>query len=317
LILMPSEFAAGIFLITALSVLALLAGRHLRSELAVVRTSGFVAALLVALFYAWAFSGRLGWASMIPGSVMIWANLMPVLLSFAAGIASRTCGLAGWHRDATIAALLTLAVAYAVTPFARPLLAPIQLASQTDWRGDVCLQSHSSSCAPAAAVTLLRLAGVESRERTLASACWTSRQGTLPLGLYGGLAETARPFGARPRVASADPNRWTANGQLPNIALVRFADWGGTGPVRGLHHGPTSSLQRLLGPRGEGHAIVVLDRDSHGNWRIADPAFGKTTWSDQQFRDRFTGDAIYLDRKPANEEPKPDWEPRSLAGTRG
>ena len=33
---------------------------------------------------------------------------------------------------------------------------------------------------------------------------------------------------------------------------------------------------------------------SDGSWIIADPAFGKATWSDQEFRDRFTGDAIYV-----------------------
>jgi hypothetical protein len=50
----------------------------------------------------------------------------------------------------------------------------------------------------------------------------------------------------------------------------------------------------LLGPRSEGHAIVVLGRDVHGNWLIADPAFGTTSWTDDQFQSRFTGDAIYL-----------------------
>ncbi len=59
----------------------------------------------------------------------------------------------------------------------------------------------------------------------------------------------------------------------------------------------TGSLRNLLGPQGEGHAVVVLGRDPEGSWIIADPAFGKTSWTDQVFRDRFTGDAIYLDSK--------------------
>jgi hypothetical protein len=50
----------------------------------------------------------------------------------------------------------------------------------------------------------------------------------------------------------------------------------------------------LLGPRSEGHAIVVIGQDAEGNWEIADPAFGKTTWSREEFLGRFTGDAIYL-----------------------
>lgn len=281
---MPPDLAVGIVLITGLSVLAFLVGHRLRSESTLPRRICFGLSLLLALFYAWTCSGKLGWAAIFPGhTVTIWSSLMPVLLSLAAGLVGQACGLSRSQCGLTIAALLILAAGYVVAPIARPLLAPIQLASQTKWRGNVCLQSHTSSCAPAAAVTLLRMRGIEAGEQSLARACLTSRQGTEPLGLYLGLAVTARPFGAKPVVASVDPSGWVARGELPNLALVRFANWHDTGP-----------LHRLLGPRGEGHAVVVTGQDKHGNWLIADPAFGMTAWSDAQFRSRFTGDAIYL-----------------------
>ena len=281
---MPYDQAAGIALITALSVLAFIGARQIvdRGSARPVALS-----LLLALLYAWTCSGKLAWASVLPaGWVLVWSNLMPVLLALAAGLASKSLSLARWQRPATTSALLVLAVAYIIMPVARPLLAPVQLASPSNWRGDICLQSHSSSCAPAAAATLLRLAGIDSDERALASVCLTSRHGTEPLGLYGGLAAASYRYAIHPRVASPNADRWIANDQLPLIALVRFADSSGTG-----------ALQRLLGPRGEGHAVVVLGRDSEGNWMIADPAFGRTSWTDQAFRDRFTGDAIYLDSK--------------------
>jgi hypothetical protein len=283
---MPFDQAVAISLITALSVLAFIGARHSSGQ-GSTRPVAFALALLLALLYAWACSGKLAWASILPvGCVLFWSNLMPALLSLAAGLASKAAGLAGWHRPATTTALLVLAVAYIVTPLARPWLAPVQLAEQSKWHGDLCLQTHAASCAPAAAATLLRLAGIDSDERALASACSTSRHGTEPLGLYSGLAVASYRYGVHPRVASPNADDWITSDQLPCIALVYFADTPSNG-----------SMRRLLGPQGEGHAIVVLDRDAAGTWIIADPAFGKTSWTDQVFRERFTGDAIYLDSK--------------------
>jgi ABC-type bacteriocin/lantibiotic exporter with double-glycine peptidase domain len=78
---------------------------------------------------------------------------------------------------------------------------------------------------------------------------------------------------------------------LPNVSLVRFEDPEGTTQA-GL-----SPAKFFAGTQGEGHAIVVYGRDPRGNWIILDPAFGRTLWSDETFRQRFTGDAISLSRK--------------------
>jgi hypothetical protein len=89
-------------------------------------------------------------------------------------------------------------------------------------------------------------------------------------------------FGGDIRVASSDPSRWIGNGQLPNVALIRFNEAG-----RG------EAIGRLLGRGGEGHAIVVIGyRD--GQWILGDPAVGRISWSDADFRRRFTGDALYV-----------------------
>lgn len=285
---MSLDVAAGIVAITALSVLAFKGGRCLRTHSHQVgQRLFFTASLLSALVFAWSLSGDLAWAAILPvASVIFLSNLMPILLSMAAGLASHTPGLARWPRVATMIALLGLAIAYTITPVARPLLAPVETEAISQWRGDACLQTHSSTCAPAAAATLLRLAGVASDERTLVDACLTSHAGTEPLGLYRGLAMVSDHSWCHPQVASDDPGDWLGHGQLPNIALVRFSD----APRRG-------SLQRFLGPWGEGHAIVVCSRDASGNWTIEDPAFGRTTWTDRQLRRRFTGDAIFLARR--------------------
>ncbi len=184
--------------------------------------------------------------------------------------------------------MLMLVVGYLLDPVARVFVAPLPRTtngeSQFDqWRNNICLQSHPATCAPAAAATLLRFARIPSSERTLANACITSQLGTMPLGLYRGLAIASAHRSVRPAVVSSNPDRWEADQQLPNIALVRFDHSPRIGPLR-----------RLLGPSGDGHAVVVLGRTRDGDWRIADPAFGRTIWSDQLFRERFTGDGIFL-----------------------
>lgn len=281
---MPIDLTAGIIGITALSVLGFMFGRQINSQRPTQRPIRFPIALLLALLFAWSLSGNLSWALLLPdASVVSWANIMPILLCLTAGLASASRALEGTPRAATIVALILLAIGYAVTPLARPMLVPAIVAANSRWSGDICLQSHPSTCGPAAAATLLRLADIPANERNLAEACLTSRQGTEPLGLYRGVAAVASQYGRQPRVASSNPESWTDRGQLPNIALVR------------LPTGPSSDpLQRLLGPRGEGHAVVVLGRSADGQWAIADPAFGRTHWTDEEFRRRFTGDAIYL-----------------------
>jgi len=174
-----------------------------------------------------------------------------------------------------------LAVAYVIMPVARSHFAPVEVAEESTWRGEVCVQSHASTCAPAAAASLLRLAGIKTNEQEMTRACLTSRHGTEPLGLFRGLVTAVKHSDRYPIVASTNPDDWTGRSQLPNIALVKFAD---------AH---SNRSRRLLGPWGEGHAVLVLGRTSTG-WIIGDPAFGKTVWTDQDFRGRFTGEAIYM-----------------------
>jgi hypothetical protein len=278
---MANDLASGVLWLFALSVLTFIAGRLVRAPRV---SQWFFTALLASLSFAWIFSGDLGWAAIVPAaSVIFVSNLMPMLLSFAAGLASEATALTRFSRPIAITSFLALATAYGLTPYARPIVYPVELGVETAWRSDVCLQSHSSTCAPAAAVTLLRLGGMTATERQLVNLCLTSSHGTEPLGLYRGLAIAVEHSSRRACVARSNPHDWAGSEQLPNISLVRLGESGHSG-----------ASHWLLGPQSEGHAIVVFDRDKDGNWLIADPAFGKTKWTDEQFCERFTGDAIYL-----------------------
>jgi hypothetical protein len=278
---MANDLASGMLGLSGLSVLSFVAGRWVRSP----RISlWFFGVLLTSLVFAWTFAGNLAWAALLPDpSVVFFSNLMPLLLSFAAGLISERGALSKRSRPIAIASFLSLAAAYTLTPYVRPLVFPVEPDTVTQWNDGVCLQTHPSTCAPAAAVTLLHLQGLSCSERQLVETCLTSSLGTEPLGLYRGLSLAVGTSGHRAKVAGADPYQWDRDGELPNIALVRL----GANPQ-------TGSSRWLLGPRSEGHAIVVLGRDLRGNWLIADPAFGKTSWTDEQFQSRFTGDAVFL-----------------------
>lgn len=288
---MSTDLATGILAITGLSVSASLAGRWVGLKCVRRRQLYFLVSLAVALLFAWSMAGKLFWATLVPtASVVYWANLMPIMLAFTAGISSTVMKLRHWCRPCTVAAMAAMTLAHIVTPVMRPLVAPAMIADQSSWRDDVCLQSHPSTCAPAAAATLLRFSGIDATEQMLLKPCLTSEFGTEPLGLFRGLAVLSEKRSVKPRVVTTDPLVWQSGDQLPNVSLVRFEESESTMQA-GL-------IPRNLfaGPRGEGHAIVVLGRDPRGNWIILDPAFGRTLWSDETFRRRFTGEAISMNR---------------------
>lgn len=289
---MPMDLMIAIIATGALSLLAFRLGLRLAETTSGQRPFLFAEAIVLCLTFAWLYSGRLAWARVIPHSAALyWSNWMPVLLLFTAGLATRTPGIRRACRPVAVGLLVLLASAYVLVPMIRPIVAPAMLTQVEGWKDDVCLQSHPSTCGAAAAATLLRLHGRSIDERTMVRDCLTSRFGSVPLGLYRGLAWQAFLSGKRARVADTDARRWFHLGQVPNVALIRYED------PRGFDE---DTLDRFLGPnrlprRGEGHAIVVLGMTDGGRWIIGDPAVGRVTWSAEEFEQRFTGDAIFLD----------------------
>ncbi len=181
------------------------------------------AALLVSVLLCLVFRANLRWAGAIPlAAVVIWSNLVPVVLAFTAGVTWNTSVLGSKFRSATSGFLVLLSLAYLVMPVARPCLAPPELQPPV-WGDDVvCLQSHDSTCAPAAAVTLLNLNGIRSSEKEMVRLCLTSQQGTEALGLFRGLKLGSQKNGHKVQIASRNPVDWISSGQLPNVALVCF-----------------------------------------------------------------------------------------------
>ena len=282
---MGLDMLIGIVGITSLSVLAYVAGRRIGKSVSSRRPLLFVQSILLSLAFAWTLEGKLSWAVAIPNSAAIcWSNFMPVLLGFTAGLARWSSSLGEFKRPLVAGVLGCIAAAYILVPVVRPIAAPANVnPSEVNWIDGICLQSHPSTCGAASAATLLHRHGVQATESEMIDACLTSRAGTVPLGLYRGIALKADQSGRRAGIASREPSEWNRLGQLPNVALVQFDSPAGN-----------RSPSRLLGPHGEGHAVTVIGRADDGRWIIGDPAVGQIYWNDEEFRSYFTGDAIYL-----------------------
>jgi predicted double-glycine peptidase len=280
--MVPVGVTIALFAMTGLSVWAWQVGRRLSAQTGLCSHLILTLSLLLSIAFTWCLAGKLAWAAVLPGgNVILWSNITPVLVAFVVGIATRSSALRSASRFATVASLSAIGLVFLIAPVTRPFIAPIQLSSESNWTGDICLQTHGSTCGAAAAATLLKHAGVDSSEKQMAAACLTSQFGTEPLGLYRGLVRGVRQNGKKATIASRDPDHWIGTEQLPCVALVQFDK-----PRFGTNHW-------FMGPRGEGHAVVVLGY-TDGKWLIADPAVGEVRWNDEDFRNRFTGDAIYL-----------------------
>ena len=276
------ETICAISIITTISGLAFRAGRKISSTYQ--RALLFGLSLVFCATFSWFYAGNLVWANVLPtAGVIHWANFVPIFIAFVVGISSVSVQLQSWRRPLTVSLLSFIGLAYLLVPLARPLLSPVDIAVQSIWSEGVCMQSHESTCGAAAAATLLRMKGVDANEHQMVDACLTSVHGTEPLGLYRGLSVGTRNHEATAKVASANPSLWQDKGQVPCVALVKFDESDHAARVRWL-----------LGPRGEGHAIVVIGLQADGMWSIADPAVGLVSWSNEDLRRRFTGDAIYL-----------------------
>lgn len=279
-------------LIALAAIAALVAGRSLSSHLGKSRTPLFACLVILTTLYASIWAGRIEIIAVFPhSSAVLLSNLTFVLVCFLAGFAWEIPGVPSLRGGIVLATLVLLGGVFLFAPFLRPLLMPIELEATSRWRGDVCLQTHDASCGPAAAATLLRLHGIRTDERSMATVCLTSRAGTEPLALYRGLGLSTSDTNLRPRLASRRPEEWSRLNQFPVLAMVSPPVAPTIPPSR------AGRLQKLLGRSSEGHAVVVLGRLADGDYLIGDPASGPRVWDPHVMAHYFSGQAIYLQRR--------------------
>lgn len=138
------------------------------------------------------------------------------------------------------------------------------------WSEGVCLQSSESSCGPASAATLLKLADQPAVEKEIAQESFTSRRGTE--NWY--LIRTLRRHGLNIRYSIGQPNQT----DLPFPSIVGV---------------------RLGGKSGAGHFIVILAKSKDG-YVVGDPLSGREELNGAQLQERyyFTGFSMVLKLNP-------------------
>ena len=167
---------------------------------------------------------------------------------------------------------------------------PERLTGTADATG-FCPQTSPESCSAAAAVILLGHYGIRSTEAEMAELCLTRRgEGTMPLGLYRGLASKSASAHLRPEL----------------IRVARLTDFHSSARPAIISVGLKSGCSSVVRERmesygwevGKYHSVVVLGADPAGNWLdVADPSFGREHWPADDLHYIWNGYALRLTRR--------------------
>jgi len=161
----------------------------------------------------------------------------------------------------TLVGWLLLLVGVVVTPFIKPVIAPLAESQLEDrWNEGVCLQSTSSTCGPASVATILKNLGISVTEREVAHAAYSYAGGT---------------------------EAWY---------LARFVRSKGLSAHFEFHNGfaPQTSFPAVAGVRvGGGHFISILGKEGD-LYHMADPMFGDLRVSELVLKRRYDFTGFYL-----------------------
>ena len=274
--------AVGVMLVISLSLATaawgLLRNRHRDVQLLVIAAASFGA--FAFLFYA---AGRLYWASLIQDSaVIIWSNWTPILLAIAAGVFVSLERMPRVRRLVLASLLGVVGVSATIWPFLGIALRPPPPGGNV-WMGPVAMQTSWATCSPAAAATFLTAGNISVSEADMVNACLTDSAGTPTLGLYRGLKTTANRHGRDIEAAQLSMTELIGNDRWPLLLMVKL-------PTTGVDD-PRYQQQWGWVP-GLGHSVVALGRDPAGFLFIADPAVGLESWTENDLRVLWHGDAI-------------------------
>lgn len=195
----------------------------------------------------------------IPGSEISAAGL-----GLLAGVLEGT--RESWLRFKRLTSRLGVPVVFAIVlfvPYLKPLARPLQLPnSPKGWVNGVCLQSTISTCGPASAAILTRLAGKTVEEYDLARECFTSGKGTE--NWY--LARALKRHGMQVEFQKTATN--TDELPYPAIAGVKLT-------------------------YGSGHFIPILGKEG-ANYIVGDPMVGSEVKSLAELRQEYQFTGFFL-----------------------
>ncbi|HBJ38153.1 MAG TPA: hypothetical protein DDZ51_26050 [Planctomycetaceae bacterium] len=288
---MALDLLTAVMITAAISVAAWLGGRQVGMRFERARMPLFVTLILATAWFASSWNGRMENVLLFSiGPAILLSNLTPVLSCFLAGLAWEMPGIPQTRRAISLGAFVTLAVALFLAPLLRPILKPATASDLGQWKDGVCVQTHNATCGAAAVATMLRHYGMMVTEKELVGECLTSEDGTEPLAVYRALTIYANQMGHKPKLASSDPLSWQDLQQFPVLAMVSPIDSDRATPTH------TGRLRSLLGRSSEGHAVVILGRNTNGDFVVGDPSNGRVIWSPRQMTGYYSGQGIYLEQ---------------------
>lgn len=227
---------------------------------------------------------RLFWAMLIPfSSMIIWSNLTVIALAIAAGASFRLPNRPRWRQTFSAITLGVLAMATLIQPIMQPVLRPIAGGNQWDDQ-QVCIQSQTNTCSAAAAATLLRTAGVEMTEAKMVQLCLTDARGTPSSGLWRGLCLATRGRDVHPEVTNVATEHLIEKGPWPSVLVVGLPRYGAD----------PRYVKRYGWAPGFRHSVVIFGVKDDGMVDIGDPAIGRESWSQEDLKILYRGEAITL-----------------------
>lgn len=288
---MALDLLTAVLITAVIAIAAGVAGRRIGKRYERARMPLFATLILLTAWYASSWNGRMENVLLFSvGPAILLSNLTPVLGCLLAGLAWEIPGIPTTRRAIALGALVALTVALFLAPLVRPMMKPAVASDLGQWKDGICLQTHEATCGAAAVATMLRQYDMMVTEEELVGKCLTSEDGTEPLAVYRALMIYANKLGLRPKLASSDPLSWQELQQYPVLAMVSPVDSDRATPSH------TGRLRSLLGRSSEGHAVVILGRNSDGDFIVGDPSNGRVIWSPRQMTGYYSGQSIYLDQ---------------------
>ena len=241
----------------------------------------------------------LAWARYFPWTaVIIWTNFAPVFLSAAAAAAIAIPRRPLWRRVGLSGLLALFAMATLLQPIIQPVIRPVQCSAKTLWLSqEVCHQSGSVTCSPAAAATLLRASGIEAEESQLAEWCLTDSMGTTSLGLWRGLRLATAGTHWEPQVMDVTLDDLTGENArtyiFPCLVVVGFPRFG----IAGAPEIASKYVEQYGWPRGFRHSVVLFGPADDGKMDVGDPSIGRERWAMKDLEVLWRGEALRLVRR--------------------
>ena len=230
------------------------------------------------------------YTSILPFSgIIFYFNLYPFVVAFAVPILLR---LGKEKMQKIRIGMLCLVMFFlSLVPYRYYFLEPAESTRNIFDPNGVCIQSSPDTCSAAAAVTLLRVYGIETTEAGMIRLALTKKKkGTDRLGLYRGLKiMTAGRPDLEVNIMQTSC-RELIERNIPALITV------------GLTREPSTDIEIELRDRyqwkpGSMHDVVFLgtDDDHPGQIKIGEPQFGMETWPAPHLGALYKGMAVYLE----------------------